>query len=338
MTGNPARPPARKTYSRLEQGRRIPLEYELVSTDLLYTHPGRFELSAGNPVVDWHYRHREGSPLQADDWLAFADPRRTTYRMYTQLQDARENVVDGLLREIDDTGYDRRLPEGWVQFLLRRYAPLRFPGHALQMLAAYVAQMAPDSRVTNCAAFQSADEMRRVQRIAYRTVQLNGSPLDAQAAQQHRAWWENDPLWQPLRELLERALVAYDWGEAFVVTNAVIKPRFDRLVNQELAGALATANGDPVLASIHYSLDEDAHWHRSWSAALLQHLASDRPINAELMANWVEEWVPSAVAAVQSMCEILAEAPAPGDPVAAAARINSDSQREIDLLLAAASD
>ena len=60
-------------------------------------------MPAGNPVVDWYYRNREGSALQARDWDQFADPRRTTYRIYTQLQDGREDVVDGLLREIDET-------------------------------------------------------------------------------------------------------------------------------------------------------------------------------------------------------------------------------------------
>ena len=66
------------------------------------------------------------------------------------------------------------LTDEWVRFLDRWYAPLRYPVHGLQMLAAYVAQMAPASRVTNCAAFQSADELRRVQRLAYRTAQLGG--------------------------------------------------------------------------------------------------------------------------------------------------------------------
>jgi Methane/Phenol/Toluene Hydroxylase/MmoB/DmpM family len=49
------------------------------------------------------------------------------------------------------------------------------------------------------------------------------------------------------RELLERALIAYDWGEAFTVTNLVAKPPIDRLVNQEIAGSPAAANGDPLL-------------------------------------------------------------------------------------------
>jgi hypothetical protein len=120
----------------------------------------------------------------------------------------------------------------------------------------------PSSRITNCASFQTGDEMRRVQRIAYRTLQLAGAPLGDEAVARQRTAWEEAAAFQPLRELIERALVTYDWGESFIVTNAVIKPRIDRLVNQDIAGALATANGDPILTSIHFSLDEDAHWHR----------------------------------------------------------------------------
>jgi toluene monooxygenase system protein E len=329
----PDRPPRRKTYTRLETGRRIPTEYELMSTDLHYNYPRRFELPAGNPVVDWYYRHREGSALQARDWDQFADPRSTTYRIYTQLQDGREDVVDGLLREVDDTGYDARLDDEWVRFLDRWYSPLRFPVHGLQMLAAYVAQMAPSSRITNCASFQTGDEMRRVQRIAYRTVQLAGSPLGDEAVARQRAAWEGAAAFQPLRELIERALVAYDWGESFIVTNAVIKPRIDRLVNQDIAGALATANGDPILTSIHFSLDEDARWHREWTAALIRHIVDDNTANAEVVSGWIEKWSPLASEALEAFASVTADAPVPSDPSAVAARITEEVLRELGAAL-----
>ena len=335
MTTPAGRPPGRKTYTRLAAGRRIPTEYELVSTDLHYNHPGRFELTAANPVVAWYYRYREGSALQARDWERFSDPRRTTYRGYTQLQDSREDVIDGLLREIDDTAYDQELGDEWVRFLDRWYFPLRFPVHGLQMLAAYVAQMAPASRITNCAAFQAADELRRIQRIAYRTVQLGGPPSETGAARRHRAAWENAGAFQPLRELLERALIAYDWGEAFTVTNLVIKPRIDRLVNQEIAGTLATANGDPLLTSMHFSLDEDARWHRAWAAALLRHLIEDTPANAEVVSGWIGKWSPLAARALEAFAGTLAEAPVPLDAKAVAARITSDVSRDTDSMLKA---
>jgi toluene monooxygenase system protein E len=282
------RPPGRKTYSRIEQGRRIPSEYEIVSTNLHYNYPHRFEMS-GNALIDWYERHREGSAFSAQDWEAFADPRRTTYRAYNTLQDTKENVVDGLLRQIDETDYDASLADGWVAFLDRWYAPLRFPIHGLQMLAAYVAQMAPASRITNSASFQAGDELRRQQRIAYRTVQLAGhrDGIDINA---HRRLWEGADAFQPLRELIERALPTYDWGEAFIVTNLVIKPCIDRLVNLELAGTTASANGDFMLRNIHFSLDEDASWHRDWSAALVQMTFGDTPSNRDVVAAWIANW------------------------------------------------
>ena len=222
-----------------------------------------------------------------------------------------------------------------MRFLDRWYAPLRYPVHGLQMLAAYVAQMAPASRVTNCAAFQSADELRRVQRIAYRTVQLGGPPSGIETARRHQAAWEDAEAFQPLRELIERALVAYDWGEAFTVTNLVIKPRIDRIVNQEIAGALATANGDPILASIHFSLDEDARWHRAWTTALLRHLIEDTPANAEVVSGWIGKWSPLACRALEAFAGALAEAPVPLDAEAVAARITNDVSRDTDSMLKA---
>ncbi len=188
MTAQAWRPPGRKAYEPCGSQRRgspkqeVPLEYELVTVLISTTTTRmRFELlRPPTPVVAWYYRYREGSPLRAREagWEQFADPRRTTYRGYVQLQDAREDVIDGLLREAAET---RRHNDAWLSFLDRWYAPLRFPVHGLQMLAAYVAQMAPASRITNCATFQAGDEMRRLQRIAYRTVQLRG-PLSPVAA------------------------------------------------------------------------------------------------------------------------------------------------------------
>lgn len=138
---------------------------------------------------------------------------------------------------------------------------------------------------------------------------------------------------QPLRELIERALVAYDWGESFIVTNAIIKPRIDRLVNQAIAGALATANGDPILTSIHFSLDEDAHWHREWTAALMRHIVDDNTADAEVVSGWIEKWSPLASEALASLADVTAEAPMPSDPGALAARITDDVSGELRAVL-----
>jgi toluene monooxygenase system protein E len=284
------------------------------------------------PVIDWYRHHREGSKLQSTNWESFTDPRRTTYRVYTELQDKKENVIDGLLREVDAEGYDDELSEDWVEFLDRWYAPLRFPAHGLQMLAAYVAQMAPTSPVLNCAAFQAADEIRRLQRVAYRTAQLaeHRSAIDIDA---HRRHWEEAEAYQPLRELIERALIAYDWGEALVVTNVVIKPHFDRLVNVELAGSLAVMNHDPVLRHIHFSLDEDARWHRDWSTRLVHLAISDRPENVEVVSGWIDAWRPLAAEAIGALAAVISTAPAPLDAKPLQQRVETAVSDEITSLI-----
>ena len=88
------------------------------------------------------------------------------------LQQAKETHVDGLLRSIEDSDYDSKLDPAWVDTLERLLPPLRYLYHGLQMLAAYVGQMAPSGRITIAAALQAADEMRRVHRIAYRMAML----------------------------------------------------------------------------------------------------------------------------------------------------------------------
>jgi toluene monooxygenase system protein E len=280
--------------------RRMPTEYELTSSRLHYHYPRNFELSNENPVSLWYFEHREGSPVQALDWETFADPRRTTYTTYNDTQHAKETVVDGLLREIDEREYDQTLAPDWVDFLHHWYGPLRYPAHGLQMMSAYVAQMAPASRITNCAAFQAGDEMRRLQRIAYRTAQL-AAHRPGRDPHQHQRFWEEAAEFQPLRELIERALVTYDWGEAFVALNLVIKPHLDHLINSEWAGGLAAAHGDPILGAIHFSLDEDARWHREWAERLVQVAISDTPTNAEIIDTWVDRWRPRTVTAVEAL-------------------------------------
>jgi toluene monooxygenase system protein E len=321
-----------KTYSRLQTDRRRPSEYEIVSSDLHYSYPSKFELPDSSPIVRWYLEHREGSRLRVRTWEAFSDPRQTTYRAYTSRQDRQEQVLDALFDEIDETAYDQRLDETWVSFLHQQYLPLRFPLHGLEMLAAYVGQMAPSSRLTNCAAFQAGDELRALQRIAYRTAQL-GSHRPGHDFGEHRASWEDAPAFQPLRELIERAFVCYDWAEAFVVLNVVIKPVIDRWMNSELAARLGSANSDPLLRSVHFSLAQDSEWHRAWTGAALRVAVLDEPRNVDIIARWIAEWRPLADAAIDAFAAVAGQAPRPLDPAAVRSRIVETVRADAEAML-----
>jgi toluene monooxygenase system protein E len=311
-----------KTYSHLAAGRR-PTEYEIVTTRLHHHVERGFEVRV--PVADWYERYQRGSRWQAADWEAFADPRETTYTAYTRLQRDKEAFVDGLLARIDASSYDRDLPAEARALIERAVLPLRFPFHGLQMIAAYVGQMAPSSRITIAALLQGADEIRRIHRLAYRMAQLRAAdpvpPGTSTFGEDGRARWETDPCWQPLRRLVESLLVTYDWAEAFVALNVCLKPLLDELTMVEV-GALARARGDFSLGQILASLDEDCQWHRRWTAALVRVAIAARPENGEACRGWVEAWLPEAREAVRALAPLLGS----DEPAAAAALAAAESR------------
>jgi toluene monooxygenase system protein E len=276
---------SQRTYWHLERVGRVPSDYDIATTALLY-YPGRgFEVAT--PGAEWFRRHQSSSWLRLGGSQRFRDPRETTYTRYTELQKTQEAFVDGLLRSMEETPYDRRLPSSWLTELESWLPVLRYPCHALQMLAGYVGHMAPASGVVIACCFQAGDEMRRIQRLAYRMRQLQDTRR-AFGVESKNAWQQADA-WQPLRALIERLLVTYDAGEAFVGLNLVLKPMFDRLFMLEFA-QLAEQRGDPLLGRVLSSLGEDCSWHRHWSRALVQAALEDAPHLRDVLRRDLARW------------------------------------------------
>lgn len=295
------------TYSHLshllELG-RTPSAYEIATTKLLYYPSRGFEVKV--PLGAWYERYQQGSPLTCSDWDRFYDPRETTYTRYVEIQKEREVVVDRFLSSMDAPDYDRSLSENWISVLARLLAPARYACHGLQMIAAYAGSMAPSGRLVIALALQAADEMRRIERFAYRMRQLKET--HAGFGDDSRTVWQHDPSWQPLRRLIEELLVTYDFGEAFVALNLVTKPRFDEFFNVRFA-AFAQTHGDNGLAGILCSLDEDSAWHGDYSRALVELLVRDAPANQDVIDRWTDRWAPRATTAIAALNPIFE-----GDP------------------------
>ncbi|MEA2699607.1 MAG: toluene monooxygenase system protein [Myxococcales bacterium] len=304
-----------KTYSHLADLPRKPSRYDVATTALHYrvSHPS-FEVDV--PIAAWYRQHQQGSLLQSAQWETFVDPRQTDYTAYVRLQQGQEAHVDGVLRSIEESNYDRDLPAAAHALTERLLTPLRYPFHGLQMVAAYVGQMAPASRITIAALLQAADESRRIQRVAYRMAQIR---LVRPSFGDHSLQaWQEDPVWQPLRELVERLLVTFDWGEAFVALNVCVKPLLDDLFLAQLPLA-ARRREDYLLSQIFSSLSRDCDWHQQWTAALMAvalpatTTEEDRPDgdpragNRPAVENWVSVWWPRAVRAAEAFRAALGE-------------------------------
>jgi hypothetical protein len=297
-----------RTYSLLGPRSAPPSEYEIVSSRLHYYVGRGFEVSL--PLGPWYERYQRGSPLQCPDWEAFADPEQTTYCTYTSTRKDAEIDLDRVTAALDAAGAERQLPAAWTATLARTVPPLRYAFHGLHMIASYVGQMGPSGRITLCALFQSADELRRIERIAYRMRYMQETHSREFGAQS-KGEWQTAPAWQPLREAVERLLVAYDWGEAFVGLNLCLKPALDEAVVCCLAEECQRQH-DAYWTALLERAYADCVWQRRWSVALVRTALAQNPDNRQVIARWLELWAPRALAAAESVAGLFAEPAAVG--------------------------
>lgn len=298
-----------KTWSHLAGRRRKPSEYEIVSTNLHYStdNPDApFELDPNFAMALWFKQHRNASPLKHPDWDAFRDPDEMVYRTYNLQQDGQETYVQGLFEQFSARGHDSMLDPTWAGSLARLYTPTRYLFHTLQMASAYLSQMAPASTISNCATYQTADSLRWLTHTAYRTAELAKSFPGIGLGSGERAYWENDPAWQGWRQLIEKALVAWDWAESFTAFSLVIRPAVEEGLLRTLGDA-GRHNSDTLLGLLVDAQLLDAQRQRRWASTLTR-MALEQPGNREVIQRWVQQWEPLADAAIAAYCAALPDA------------------------------
>jgi len=313
-----ANPPPLKTWSALGDLGRRPSEYEVVTHKMNHTlRDTPLELGPGSNGNRWLARHRDGVRLKVQDWNAFRDPDQLTYRKYVTCQDKSETYLDAITEEFSRI----EAPANEPDFLQSCLTPSRYLTHGLQMMSAYLQQLAPSSYIGNCAAFQAADLLRRVQRVAYRTKQLDREHPKRSFGKSERNTWERSPEWQGLRKGIERLLVTFDWDDAFVGLNLVIKPLSDELTLRQFALVARQLNAEPD-ALVADNLLLDAERSRRWTSALTQFAIADNCANREHLGALVAKWRPIGGEIVATMSRLLgtfSPGPAAADRIAAAA-------------------
>ena len=259
-----------------------------------------------------------GSPLKHADWNAFRDPDEIVYRTYNIMQDGQEAYVDGLLDQHARQQHDKGLSKPWLATLAQLYTPSRYLLHSVQMASAYLVSIAPASSICNCAIFQSGDALRWVSRTAYRTRELANAHPGLGFGTGERRLWEESREWQGFRELAERMLATYDWGEAFFVMNVICKPAIDEALCRQLSVA-ARRHQDPLLALLADAQLRDSVRSTRWTGALIK-MALQTPGNERVLQGWSAKWSPLGDAAVRAYCAGLPDCPEGGAAATAALR------------------
>lgn len=278
-----------KTYSHLAKDHAVPSEYNITSRDLFFVHDKGHSVST--PVTRWQKKEARISALQTKD-VPFQDPQALTYAKYVNLQNRKEIYLEGIFSALEKSAYVTGLPEEWLSRTRKVLGAFAFVSHGLQMISAYLGQMAPGSELIIVLAMQTGDEIRCTENLAHHLIFQGNAPDTALDA--GRDFWMNDAVCQPLRKMLEQLLVTWDWGEAWVTFQLLFKPAVDEIFLRQFAKA-AVENKDPVLEKVLQSLYADAEWHQLCARTYCENLVSTFAGNSEIIQRWMEKWKPSVL-------------------------------------------
>lgn len=260
---------------------------------------------------------KEWTRLRSADWHRFRDPNeeweQTIYRNNS-------NIVRQIQLNLDNAkkagAYGTWSP-GWVRFVERHLGAWMHAEHGLGMHVFLAEQRsAPTNMINNAIAVNSAHKLRFAQDLALYNLDLSESDIGLDGSV-HKQTWHNDPVWQGVRENVERLTAVGDWAESLFATNIVFESLVGGLFRSHLVMQISARNGDYVTPTLVGTGEHDHDRDLRYSRVLFRLLATDETHgehNRDVMQGWLDTWVPLSVRAAHELQPIWSQ---PQDKVVA---------------------
>lgn len=277
---------ARKTWVWLQGRKRPPGEYEELSTGVQWY---------GDPVsrTDVGSWRLDSTVIKAD-WDAFRDPSSMYYRNYIVGQDSAERSLDAVFAVAKEADFISGVHGSWRDDLLTLLGAMSHAEWGIAMAHQHVQRFSLSPTVACCAQLQVMDKLRAAERNLewFDLLYPDGENLTLAA-------WMDEPSIQPLRKLLEEILIVADWSEVIVATNVALLGMLLPFQHEVYVKG-GRAHGDFVTAALGAAYAKDGARHTSWGDAFVK-LMQTEEANATVVSEWLDRYVPAAVAVVESL-------------------------------------
>jgi propane 2-monooxygenase small subunit len=294
-----------RSYNYFEPRKRRATVYEDVTVDV-QPDPER-HLTQG-----WIYAFADGksgypqewTALKSSNWHQFLDPNeeweQTIYRRNA-------NVV----REVQQVLANAKLADAfaawnrnWIRIFESHVSALAHAEHGIGLHVYLPAQRdAPTNMINNALAVGAAHKLRFAQDIILYNLEVEDQ-VEGFDGEAHIRTWQEDPIWQPVRENVEKLTGVRDWAEAFFATAVIYEPLVGEMFRSGFVMQAAAIQGDYVTPVLMGTGENDAAAEQRGARALFRMLADDEQHgahNKEVMTGWLNEWLPVTLDAARNL-------------------------------------
>lgn len=291
--------PIRHTFSNISRrfGDKPASRYQEASFDIEATENFHYR-----PL--WDPQHTLNDPertcLRMADWHKVTDPRQFYYGAYVQNRAKMQEATEHSFSFCEKRGLISRLSSELQDLLLRCLVPLRHLELAANMNNSGIAGDAVAGTVTQMHIFQAMDRLGAGQYLSRIALMIDGGT--GEALDHSKGYWMDDPMWQPMRRLVEDSLVVKDWGELTITQNLIIDGLVYPLMFEQLDRWLGEQGAEDVSMLTEFMRDWFKETSR-WVDAMVKVVMAENETNAAHVQSWVTEWEPRVVAALLPLAD-----------------------------------
>lgn len=270
------------------------------------------------PEVNFHYKpvwaknrniyDKDNTVIVMQDWYRLLDPRQYYYGAWTIARSKQQDAAERNFSFVDRRNMLASISPELRATIETTVLPLRHLEYAANLNNSYISAYGYGVSITQATMMCAMDRLGIAQYITRIGLMLDGNSTES--LKRAKAAWQNDPVWQPMRELTENMLVTKDWFELFVAQNIVLDGLVYPLLYQSF-GNLVSAGGQTGIVMLTEFMTEWFDEHSRWVDHVIKVAAAESAENKAQLARWLQKWQPQILRALQPVAQFALGADGP---------------------------
>ena len=260
------------------------------------------------PTEHFHYRptweqgfeiyDTRRTAIVLEDWNVLRDPRQFYYASWTIARARQQEAMEANYQFVESRGLAQKMPGALREQALRVLMPLRHVAWGGNMNNCDICARGYGTPFTAPAMFHAMDQLGVAQYLTRLGLALH-EPGTLEAG---RNAWLDDPVWQPLRRLVEDTLVLKDPMELFVAQNLALDGQLYPLIFSHYVDDHLALRGAAAVAMLTSFIPE---WHMEssrWVDAVVKTASGESghaEHNSALLTHWYLQWADRATQALE---------------------------------------
>lgn len=286
--------PVRQTFDHLEAriGKGKPAtRYQEAVHDFQMTENFHYR-PTWDPAHELFDRRR--TQIHLDDFDVLVDPRQYYYAPYTLQRAKQQEAADGHFTMLEKRGLFERLSTSVRAQIIEGIVPFRHYEWGANTNNCHMSAWAYGAPFNSAALMQAMDRLGLAQYLTRMALAIEPDPAVLDRA---KACWMTQPAWQPLRRVVEDAMVTRDWFEVHVLQNLVLDGLLHPYAYTVVDERLAADGGLAYTLATEFMRDWMPEAQR-WTDATIKAAITAHAPNQPLITQWIARWRPRALEAL----------------------------------------